>query len=76
MHITRTGRNCYTVFTSVMLSDFTMQADTAMGLEGEELRPIIAKGNIRISQFRVKLRPKALKRVQALAIGETVTLDK
>ncbi len=72
--VTRSTADRFSVTSNIPLSDGTMQADTAMCLQGQTLRVAVSKGDIRIRQFCVKLGPIALAKVSALAIGETVQL--
>lgn len=76
MTITRLNAERFAVVTTTALSDGTLRADYAMRLEGTCLRSVEERGCIRVGGLmRVQLGPVTLPRVQALAIGESLTVD-
>ena len=75
MTITRTSETRYSVVTDTVLADGTLRADFHMALVGGALRSTIEPGSIRIGGLMVvRLGPVSRAAVDALAVGESVTM--
>lgn len=73
--ITRVNEKQFAVETDTVLSDGTMRRDDHCELFGAALKSYDMRGFIRIGDnLSIQLGPKSLSIIQALAIGESVSL--